>query len=91
MQSPPGVAVVQQITKEKLVGWQNEVRERGMESGRLSAAGTAIKEISILTGHRVERSEVGAPGEYDALALAETMSLSECWSSALRVLALRTC
>jgi hypothetical protein len=38
-----------------------------LESGQLSASGTAIKEISILTGHRVERSEVGAAGEFDAL------------------------
>ena len=61
------VAAAQQITKEKLVEWQNEVRQRGLDSGQLAAAGTAIKEISILTGHRVERSEVGAPGEFEAL------------------------
>jgi hypothetical protein len=55
------------ITREKLIAWQNEVREHGMDSGQLSAAGTAIKEIAILTGHRIERSEVGLPGEFDQL------------------------
>jgi hypothetical protein len=58
----------QQITKEKLIGWHHEIRQQGMASGQLAPAGTAIKEISILTGHRIERAEVGAPGEYDALS-----------------------
>jgi TIR domain len=31
------------------------------------AATNANKEISVLTGHRVERSEVGAPGEFESL------------------------
>jgi hypothetical protein len=61
------VVAKQQITKEKLVEWHNNVRKRGMKSGQLSAADTAIKEISILTGHRIEKSEIGAPGEFDAL------------------------
>jgi hypothetical protein len=36
-----------------------------MESGQLSAAVAAIKEKGVITGHRVERSEIGAPGEFD--------------------------
>ena len=60
------VVAKQQITKEKLVEWHNNVRKRGMKSGQLSAADTAIKEISILTGHRIEKSEIGSPGEFDA-------------------------
>jgi hypothetical protein len=28
---------------------------------------TQNKEISILTGHRVERAEIGSPGEFDAM------------------------
>jgi hypothetical protein len=33
-----------------------------------SAGVSATKEISVLTDHRIERSEVGAPGEFDALS-----------------------
>jgi hypothetical protein len=62
------VVAKQQITKEKLVEWHNDVRERGMKSGQLSAADTAIKEISILTGHRIEKSEIGQPGEFDSFS-----------------------
>jgi phage terminase small subunit len=42
-------------------------RERGMANGQLSAAVAAIKEKGILSGKRIERAEVGAPGEFDAL------------------------
>jgi len=38
-----------------------------VESGQLSAGMTAVKEIGVLTGHRIERSEIGAPGEFDHL------------------------
>jgi hypothetical protein len=27
----------------------------------------AAREISVLTGHRIERSEVGAPGEFESM------------------------
>jgi hypothetical protein len=30
-------------------------------------SGAAVKEIGVLTGKRVERSEVGAPGEFETL------------------------
>jgi hypothetical protein len=57
------VAATKQITREKLVEWHNDVRKQGMKSGQLSAADKAITEISVLTGLRVERSEVGSPDE----------------------------
>jgi hypothetical protein len=38
-----------------------------MENGQLSAAVAAIKEKGVLTGKRIERTEVGAPGEFEAL------------------------
>jgi len=44
---------------------QNKVYEAGLEHGQLSAASTAAKEMSILTGHRIERNEFGGPGEFD--------------------------
>jgi hypothetical protein len=36
-----------------------------MESGQLSAAVTAIKEKGVLSGMRIERAEIGGPGEFD--------------------------
>ena len=41
--------------------------ERALESGQYPAATNANKEISVLTGHRIEKSEVGAPGEFEAM------------------------
>ena len=44
------------------------MRARAMESGQLSAAVAAIKEKGVLSGQRIERREIGAPGEFDALS-----------------------
>jgi len=33
----------------------------------LSAAVAAIKEKGVLSGQRIEREEVGAPGEFDSM------------------------
>jgi hypothetical protein len=35
-----------------------------MEIDQLAAAGTAIRELGVLTGHRIERAEIGGPGEF---------------------------
>jgi Viral alkaline exonuclease len=53
--------------KEKLIEMHNRIFNQGMSSGQLAPAGTAVKEISVLTGHRIERQEVGGPGEYEAM------------------------
>ena len=39
-----------------------------MESGQLSAAVAAIREMGVLSGQRIECREIGAPGEFEALA-----------------------
>jgi hypothetical protein len=46
---------------------QRKLYDRALDSGQLSAGVAAGKEISVLTGHRVERAEIGAPGEFDAM------------------------
>jgi hypothetical protein len=38
-----------------------------MASGQLSAAVAAIREKGILSGKRVERSEVDGPGEFETM------------------------
>jgi phage terminase small subunit len=42
-----------------------EARQAAMEAGQYSAAVSAAKEIAVLLGIRIERSERGAPGEFD--------------------------
>jgi hypothetical protein len=38
--------------------------------GQLSAAIAAIKEKGVLTGKRIERGEVGGPGEFEARTMS---------------------
>jgi hypothetical protein len=38
--------------------------------GQLSAAIAAIKEKGVLTGKRIERREVGGPGEFEARTMS---------------------
>jgi hypothetical protein len=40
---------------------------QAMKSGQLSAAVSALKEKGILSGKRVERNEIGGPGQFDHL------------------------
>jgi phage terminase small subunit len=61
-----GVAAA--VTVESLIEQNQKVYDAAMESKQLSAAVGANKEISILAGIRVERSEIGSPGEFDALS-----------------------
>jgi hypothetical protein len=55
------------FTLESLIQRHDAVYERALDSGQYPAATNANKEISILTGHRVERAEIGGPGEFDHL------------------------
>jgi phage terminase small subunit len=57
-----------QVTAETLINEANEVFVRALESGQLSAAVSAIKEKGVLSGKRIERSEVGAAGEFETMA-----------------------
>jgi hypothetical protein len=60
------------------------VSQRAMESKQFSAAIAAIKEKGVLSGARIERSEVGAPGEFDATMSWNAHSLSVWLGSVLR-------
>ena len=50
------------------------IRNAAMEANQFSAAVAATKEIGVLSGIRIERSERGAPGEFDWL---EKLSIDE--------------
>ena len=56
------------ITAESLIAEHEEARLGAIESKQYSAAIAATKEKSVLTGHRIERAEIGEPGEFDHLS-----------------------
>jgi hypothetical protein len=51
-----------------------EVYVQAKESGQSAAAVAALKEIGVLSGIRIERSERGSPGQFDWL---EKLSVDE--------------
>jgi len=53
------------ITRQSLVEKIEAARQAAMEAGQFSAAVAAAKEIAVLLGIRIERSERGGPGEFD--------------------------
>jgi hypothetical protein len=57
-----------QITVATLVARADELRELAIEHKQISAGVAAVKEIGILTGLRIDRREVGGPGEFAAMS-----------------------
>src|SRR5262249_28811124 len=55
------------ITRQGLIQMAEEIRQGAIAAGQWAAAVAATKEIGVLAGIRVERSERGAPGEFDWL------------------------
>ena len=53
------------ITVESLLWDAEEARACAMESAQFNAA---IREMGVLSGQRIERKVVGAPGEFEALS-----------------------
>src|SRR3974377_826342 len=62
------------ITRQRLIEMALEARKGALEAKQYSAAVAATKEIGILSGIRIERSERGMPGEFEEL---ERMSADE--------------
>jgi len=55
------------VTLDSLVEMQRKLYDKAYDTGQLSPGVAAAREISVLTGHRIERSEVGGPGEFEAM------------------------
>jgi hypothetical protein len=53
------------ITKKTLIDMAKDLYVQAKEAGQTAAAVAALKEIGVLTGIRIERSERGQPGEFD--------------------------
>jgi phage terminase small subunit len=56
------------VTAESLIQQAEEVGLCAMERRQFSAAIAAIKELGVLSGARIERREIGSPGEFDQLS-----------------------
>ncbi len=59
------------ITREFLLAKAEAARAGAMGAQQFSAAVSAVKELGILSGHRIERTEQGQPGEFDGLSAQE--------------------
>ena len=56
------------MTAESLMDQAEAILALAMQRRQLSAAVSALKEKGVLSGKRVERSEVGLPGEFDHMS-----------------------
>jgi phage terminase small subunit len=68
------------VTRQSLIEKAEAIRAAAMEAGQFSAAVAATKEIGVLSGIRIERSERGQPGEFDwveKLSVEELQALAE--------------
>jgi hypothetical protein len=52
----------------------DEIRREACAHGQYSAAIAALKEIGILTGLRIERSERGTPNEFAEMSTEQLVS-----------------
>jgi len=68
------IAARANVTAETLMDELEQARALAMESKQPSAAVGATKEKSILSGHRIERTEIGGPGEFDHLSDDELLA-----------------
>jgi len=62
------IAARANVTAESLMDQAEAILAQAMRNGQLSAAVSALKEKGVLSGKRVERSEVGGPGQFDHLS-----------------------
>ena len=60
-----------EVTVAGLVEKLEEIREQAVQNKQYSSAVAALREIAILAGKRVQRSESGDPGEFDKLTEEE--------------------
>jgi phage terminase small subunit len=68
------------ITRGELLKMAREIFQQAKESGQVSAAVQALKEIGVLSGIRIERSERGSPHEFEwmeKLSVEELRALAE--------------
>jgi phage terminase small subunit len=57
-----------EITLSLLIERADQIFKQAMAAGQFTAAIGALKELGILSGKRVERSERGEPGEFERMS-----------------------
>ena len=57
-----------EITLSLLIERADQIFKRAVAAGQFNAAISALKELGVLSGKRVERSERGEPGEFDRMS-----------------------
>jgi hypothetical protein len=77
------------VTRQSLIEKAEEIRRKAMEANQFSAAVAAHKEIGVLSGKRIERSERGMPGEFDWLDKVSAEDLRLAAAGKLDLVALR--
>jgi phage terminase small subunit len=62
------IAARANVTPESLMDQAEKILAGAMNGHQYGAAVSALKEKGILSGKRIERSEIGGPGEFDHLS-----------------------
>jgi hypothetical protein len=62
------VAEKLEITLSLLIERADQIYRQAMLAGQFNAAISALKELGVLSGKRVERSERGEPGEFERMS-----------------------
>jgi hypothetical protein len=57
-----------EITLSLLIERADQIYRQAMLAGQFNAAINALKELGVLSGKRIERSERGEPGEFDHMS-----------------------
>ena len=57
-----------EITLAVLIERADQIYRQAMLAGQFNAAISALKELGVLSGKRVERAERGEPGEFDRMS-----------------------
>jgi hypothetical protein len=57
-----------EITLSLLIERADQIFRQAMAAGQFNAAIGALKELGVLSGKRIERSERGEPGEFDRMS-----------------------
>jgi hypothetical protein len=57
-----------EITLSLLIERADMIFRQAMAAGQFNAAISALKELGVLSGKRIERSERGEPGEFDHMS-----------------------
>lgn len=68
------IAARAKVTAESLVEMARATYDQAMGNKQFGAANGSIREMGVLTGHRIERAEIGSPSGFDHLSDDELLA-----------------